>query len=234
MRWNLLLAVGVVLGWSTPCAADYVLLWTSPALFPASPISGGAPIPSGYLGDFNGDGRLDIVHTPSPDNPHLLQIRDVITGALEGELNILVDAGGAVTNVGVLDIPSGLPEIIASYVKSDGSGVRGIAVYGWRVTAGVSGTPGASSGASSVRPNPFSQRTVIDFALSAPGSAEIQIFDLAGRMVRKLDTGRLAAGPNQIEWDGTDGSRRLSAGTYFYAVRVNGLVIASQKAVMLQ
>ena len=82
-------------------------------------------------------------------------------------------------------------------------------------------------------PNPFQQRTMIHFTLDTPGQAELRILDVAGRVVRKLSAGRLASGPHQVEWDGTDESARsLSKGTYFYALVVDGRTVGSQKAVL--
>lgn len=235
MRWSLLLIVLVSVGLAAPCRADYVLLWTSPALFPASAHSAGAPLPSSYLGDLDGDTRMEMVFYLAPENPHVLQIRDAKTGALEGEVNVLVDAGGAATNVAIADMDGdGLSELLVSYVKSDGTGVRGLLVYGWQPPGVSVGETPEGAGTVRLRPNPFRQGTVLDFVLSSPGVVDVEVYDLAGRMVRKIETGRLAAGSHQVEWNGNDESnRRASAGTYFYVLKVDGTVVGSRKAVLL-
>jgi flagellar hook assembly protein FlgD len=63
---------------------------------------------------------------------------------------------------------------------------------------------------------------------------ELHVFDVAGRVVRKLDAGQLATGTHEVEWDGTDESHRwLSAGAYLYALMVNGTKVGARKTVLL-
>lgn len=64
-------------------------------------------------------------------------------------------------------------------------------------------------------PNPFNPRTTISFTLSRPMGADLQVYSLEGRRVRRLVQGTLAAGPHTATWDGTDGDGRgVPAGTY--------------------
>ncbi len=73
-------------------------------------------------------------------------------------------------------------------------------------------------------PNPFRDRTEIDFTLETPASATLRIFDVLGREVARLVDGeRLAPGTYTVEWDGTDGSGTdLPSGTYFGTLDVDG------------
>lgn len=65
-------------------------------------------------------------------------------------------------------------------------------------------------------PNPFLGGSVIAFSLATPTAVDLGVFDVSGRLVRRLSHGRLAAGPHRIEWDGRDGAgRRAPAGIYF-------------------
>jgi hypothetical protein len=71
-------------------------------------------------------------------------------------------------------------------------------------------------------PNPF--HTSTSFVISTPseGDAEIRIFDVRGRLVRRLDQ-RLPAGSHAIRWDGRDDSgREAPSGALFYEVTVDG------------
>ena len=70
-------------------------------------------------------------------------------------------------------------------------------------------------------PNPFNPTTQIQFDLPAKSTVMLQIYNIAGRRVRKLlaevefDTGR-----HNVVWDGCDDSgQRLSSGVYFYQLR---------------
>jgi hypothetical protein len=72
-------------------------------------------------------------------------------------------------------------------------------------------------------PNPFGGATTIRFALPAAGPADLAVYDLAGRLVRRLARGEYAAGEHFVTWNGADeGGRRLAAGVYFYRLTATG------------
>ena len=78
-------------------------------------------------------------------------------------------------------------------------------------------------------PNPFRDRTRVDFTLEKPASATLQVFDILGREVARLvDRDRLAPGTYSVEWDGTDGSGTdLPAGSYLGTLEVDGVRVTS-------
>jgi hypothetical protein len=64
-------------------------------------------------------------------------------------------------------------------------------------------------------PNPFNPATTIAFSLSATAMADLEVFDLQGRLVRTLWHGELAAGAHELRWDGRDDAGfTVAAGTY--------------------
>lgn len=67
-------------------------------------------------------------------------------------------------------------------------------------------------------PNPSRGGVVtLGFSLARAGTAELEIFDVNGRLVRMLAQGEFAAGTHQRTWDGTDETgRRAGPGAYFY------------------
>ncbi|MBK8166981.1 MAG: S8 family serine peptidase [bacterium] len=72
-------------------------------------------------------------------------------------------------------------------------------------------------------PNPFNPQTTIRFALPAAARTTVSVFDLAGRHVRTLVDGDLAAQVHQVTWTGDDeGGRPVAAGVYFYEVKGGG------------
>jgi flagellar hook assembly protein FlgD len=74
----------------------------------------------------------------------------------------------------------------------------------------VAGVTGAS-------PNPFGATTSIRFAIPPSGvsSHSLSIYDLAGRLVRRLSQGPTSAGVHVATWDGRDASGRpVAAGVY--------------------
>jgi hypothetical protein len=74
-----------------------------------------------------------------------------------------------------------------------------------------------------VWPNPFNPTTTVSFALDAPGFASLRVFDLAGRLVRVLETGRLDAGEHATVWRGRDlAGRRVASGVYLAVLETAG------------
>ena len=70
-------------------------------------------------------------------------------------------------------------------------------------------------------PNPFNPSTTISYELDAPGAVDLQIYDVAGRLVRSLFSGSEGAGLQQKVWHGRDDlGRSVSSGVYFYRLRV--------------
>ncbi len=71
-----------------------------------------------------------------------------------------------------------------------------------------------------VTPNPFNPRTKIQFSLDQSGHVDIIVYDLQGRLVRKLATGFFSAGGHEILWDGTDAAgRKVASGSYLATLR---------------
>ena len=72
-------------------------------------------------------------------------------------------------------------------------------------------------------PNPFNQSTVIRFALKEAGKVSVVIYDLNGRMVRRLIDEDKSSGYFSVKWDGVaDNGFSVSSGTYLCVMRVNG------------
>ena len=67
-------------------------------------------------------------------------------------------------------------------------------------------------------PNPFNPVTTIEFDLARDGHVSLNIYDVAGRLVRTLVNEKLAAGHGlEAKWNGLDNSgQRASSGVYFY------------------
>jgi hypothetical protein len=83
-------------------------------------------------------------------------------------------------------------------------------------------------------PNPFRPATVLTVELPRAGRTRVEIFDLQGRLVKRLHEGWLPAGRHGVAWDGADaGGRRASAGVYFARIESNGWR-ASQRLVKLE
>ena len=69
-------------------------------------------------------------------------------------------------------------------------------------------------------PNPFGGSTTIRFVMPVAGACELAIYDVAGRHVRSLASGTVAAGEQQARWDGRDDAgTRVAPGVYLYRLR---------------
>ena len=65
-------------------------------------------------------------------------------------------------------------------------------------------------------PNPFGSTTAVRFTLPVRSHAALRIHDLAGRVVRTLVDGEMAAGAHTSKWDALDDrGLRVPAGMYF-------------------
>jgi len=75
-------------------------------------------------------------------------------------------------------------------------------------------------------PNPFNPSTRIEYDVPSGGArVRLDIYDVAGRRVRTLVSGRQSAGNKQVEWDGrTDAGTAVPSGVYFYRLSANGRV----------
>ncbi len=84
------------------------------------------------------------------------------------------------------------------------------------------------------RPNPFAERTTVEFDLPAAGEVRLGVVDVSGRRVRMLVNHALPAGRHDAEWDGrSDSGARAAPGVYFWRLSVNGREI-SRKVLLLK
>ena len=91
------------------------------------------------------------------------------------------------------------------------------------VTSVAETVPAARVVLSPNHPNPFNPRTVIPFTLSEPGRVDLEVYDVAGRLVRILLSGARPAGPSAAVWEGTDaGGRPVPSGVYLVRLRTGG------------
>ena len=73
-------------------------------------------------------------------------------------------------------------------------------------------------------PNPASRAVTIRFSLATESAAELEVFSLAGARVRRLVSGRLAAGEHSRTWNGENAAgQRVREGIYFVRLRAAGV-----------
>ena len=81
----------------------------------------------------------------------------------------------------------------------------------------------------SLSPNPFRRDLDLRFALPYAGATDVAIYDVGGRLVRRLQRGILPAGEQRVSWDGReDDGRTASAGVYFVRVQTATLDVSAR------
>ncbi len=78
-------------------------------------------------------------------------------------------------------------------------------------------------------PNPFDATSTIEFSLASPREVALDVFNTAGRRVRRLLAGGYPAGEHRAVWDGTtDAGRPVAAGIYFVRLSSRGATHTKQ------
>lgn len=73
-----------------------------------------------------------------------------------------------------------------------------------------------------VSPNPTGGEVAIRFATPTAGKVTVDIFDVAGRRVRRIVDRQMAAGASSASWDGkSDSGKAVGSGVYFIRVKTS-------------
>jgi FlgD Ig-like domain len=87
---------------------------------------------------------------------------------------------------------------------------------------------------SQARPNPFASESRFSVSVDNVSAANVAVFDIMGRRVRTIFSGRLQPGTTQFAWDGRhDNGTRATSGIYFYRLEMRGRVL-SRRIVLLR
>ncbi len=111
-------------------------------------------------------------------------------------------------------------------------------VYANAAKTGVLGEASASNAPrvadARVQPNPFNPSVAIELQVPRTALVQVDIHDVAGRLVRAAMLGELAAGQHRHEWDGRDNrSQRVASGIYLAKIRI-GDALVTRKLVLAQ
>ena len=83
-------------------------------------------------------------------------------------------------------------------------------------------------------PNPFNPLTKIKFQIRNEQHITIEIFDVTGKLIRKLIDNRMNAGSHELFWDGKNANgKNVNSGIYFYSLRT-AKVTLSKKMTLLR
>jgi len=137
--------------------------------------------------------------------------------------------------------PAGTDSVDAYILFTQGPFLEGGAIFvddvafDEDVGSGIGDTPGKSSANLHQNvPNPFNPTTNISFDLARDEIVEIEVYDVAGRLVNTLYNGPLGVGRHSVTWDGMSAAgTRVSSGVYLYVLRTSTETI-SRRMVMLK
>ena len=74
-------------------------------------------------------------------------------------------------------------------------------------------------------PNPFNPSTTIPFAVPRETDVAISIFDISGRLIKRLISTQYPAGQHKVVWNGrSDAGIQVSSGIYFYRMKTEGFI----------
>lgn len=84
-------------------------------------------------------------------------------------------------------------------------------------------------------PNPFNPSTTIALSLDRDQNVQLEVFNVAGRLVRKLQSGILSAGRHEVTWNGRDEQgQQVASGIYFARVKGNHGSTQSQPMMLVK
>jgi outer membrane protein assembly factor BamB len=88
----------------------------------------------------------------------------------------------------------------------------------------------ATARISSIRPNPFGERTAISYQVTSPGPVSLVVYDVSGRLLAQLAEGHSSQiGEHTVSWTGTDSrGRRLPPGIYICRLSAAGWAVSEK------
>ena len=86
-------------------------------------------------------------------------------------------------------------------------------------------------------PNPFNPSTTITFSIANKNfrNVELNIYNLKGQRVKKINAGMLTSGQHSFVWNGTDDNdKAVSSGVYFYRLVIDRNIIDTKRMLLLK
>lgn len=227
--------IGLILAWTAPAKASRIDVpadhaTIGAALAAASPSDTIQVAPGTYSASSNGESFPLVLNT---NGVHLIgsgigvTILDaegaagavVVDAANGGRVSGFTITGGTTDFGGGISVVRGNPEVDHNLVVGNGARLRGAGIFVQSATS-VASAPAAAVAALAGAPNPFRATASVRFTLARPSAVVVEIVDVTGRLVRRLEGGARAAGTHAIAWDGRnqDGSN-MASGVYLACVR---------------
>ena len=82
-------------------------------------------------------------------------------------------------------------------------------------------------------PNPFNPSTTIHYEVPASAQVALSVYDVGGRLVRRLVNDQKPRGSHVVRWDGRDeGGQEVSSGVYFVLLRSAGFTLTKRMVLL--
>ena len=78
-------------------------------------------------------------------------------------------------------------------------------------------------------PNPFNPSTTISYTLDTPSEVELIVYNTQGELVEIIHRGYMTLGTHTVNW-----APNISSGQYFIQLKVDGIIIETNKAILLK
>ena len=83
-------------------------------------------------------------------------------------------------------------------------------------------------------PNPFTKSTNIEYNIKESGFVTIDVYNISGQVLKRIEAGQKSPGNYTIKWDATnDQGELVSPGYYFYKIR-SGNYTQTEKMILLR
>jgi hypothetical protein len=135
--------------------------------------------------------------------------------------NIFVDPLFCDLDNGVVSLHEDSPCLASGNLWGELIGALGAGDCG--ASTGAGGAPVTSFYLRPALPNPSSGSASLTLVLPSAGTANLSVYDVAGRLVKSLAHAPLPAGEHSFVWDGRDrDGQRVAAGVYFCVAEAGG------------
>ncbi len=208
---------GGMVVWSTPVDARNNIFWGNTQLYGGQIHERGitaSVVYSDVEGGFPGDGNIDADPLFEQDTYYLTPGSPCVDA---GDTSSAYNDPEDPDNPGTALFPSmGGPR-----ADMGAFGGPDRAVLGSVPTSVEDAIPGGnlprSLGLSQNFPNPFNPSTTIRYSLAAESWVTLAVYDLRGKMIRRLVEENQSPGQHSVHWDGRDDAgRQVSSGIYLY------------------
>jgi hypothetical protein len=121
--------------------------------------------------------------------------------------------------------------VLANACGRDTSLVATLTVNG---TTDVPPTTAAATVFEALGPNPTMGPTRLTFSLAHEAVVVVRVHDVAGRLVRLIDAGRMGPGRHDSTWDArSDEGQRVRAGVYFVGLEIDGRTFGNKRVAIV-